>query len=141
MSYVYKRSEPGLYTVGFYDPDGKWEPESDHDNAIEAAKRVAWLNGESSDDRLRIVAVAVRIDDLLLSMPAPRRHHAIVHAMTGLGLPQPRADAQGFLLSDGSYAWRRPALHVATRAGQLIRKPTAPAHGLFSEGRLVAVTR
>jgi len=32
MSYVYIRSEPQLWTVGFYKPDGKWEPESDHDN-------------------------------------------------------------------------------------------------------------
>jgi hypothetical protein len=43
--YVYVRSEPGLWTVGFYDPDGKWVPESDHDNREDAAKRVAYLNG------------------------------------------------------------------------------------------------
>ncbi len=45
--YVYIQSEPGLYTVGFYDPSGKWHPETDHDNSEEAAKRVAWLNGGS----------------------------------------------------------------------------------------------
>ena len=45
MSYVYIRSEPGLWTVGFYDPSGKWQPESDYDNTEEAAERVAWLNG------------------------------------------------------------------------------------------------
>jgi hypothetical protein len=45
VSYVYIRSEPGLWAVGFYTPDGKWEPESDHDSPDEAAKRVAWLNG------------------------------------------------------------------------------------------------
>jgi len=43
--YVYINSERGLWTVGFYAPDGKWNPESDHDNTEEAAKRVAWLNG------------------------------------------------------------------------------------------------
>ena len=43
--YVYKRTEPGLYTVGFYSPDGKWHPESDHDSIEEAAKRVVFLNG------------------------------------------------------------------------------------------------
>ncbi len=58
MSYVYIQSEragqkisPGnymehnLYTVGFYAPNGKWEPESDHSDREEAAKRVAYLNG------------------------------------------------------------------------------------------------
>ncbi len=44
-SYVYIRSEPGLYTVGFYEPIGKWQPESDHSDREEAAKRTAWLNG------------------------------------------------------------------------------------------------
>lgn len=62
MSYVYIQSEkpgwfpspkqsnsvwlPGsLWTVGFYSPDGKWNPESDHESAESAAKRVAYLNG------------------------------------------------------------------------------------------------
>jgi hypothetical protein len=44
-SWVYIRSEPGLWTVGFYRPDGKWESESDHGSSEEAARRVAWLNG------------------------------------------------------------------------------------------------
>lgn len=43
--YVYIKSEPNLFTVGFYKPDGKWEPESDHSTREEAANRVAWLNG------------------------------------------------------------------------------------------------
>lgn len=47
MSYVYIESEPGLWTVGFYDPDGHWQPESDHSEKEEAAKRTAWLNGGS----------------------------------------------------------------------------------------------
>ena len=47
--YVYKKTERWLYTVGFYDPQGQWHPESDHDNKDDAAKRVAWLNGSSSE--------------------------------------------------------------------------------------------
>ena len=46
--YCYKRTEFSpdcLYTVGYYAPDGKWYPESDHDNSEEAAKRVHYLNG------------------------------------------------------------------------------------------------
>lgn len=43
--YVYIQSEPGLYTVGFYDPNGKWHSDSDHDNKVDAADRVHYLNG------------------------------------------------------------------------------------------------
>ena len=45
--YVYIQSEAGLFTVGFYDPSGKWQPKSDHRDADEAAERVAWLNGSA----------------------------------------------------------------------------------------------
>ena len=44
-AYVYIRSEPGLYTVGFYDPRGIWHADSDHQDSEKAAQRVAWLNG------------------------------------------------------------------------------------------------
>lgn len=43
--YVYVRSEPNLFTVGFYDPNGKWHPENDFNDREEAAERAAWLNG------------------------------------------------------------------------------------------------
>jgi hypothetical protein len=44
--YVYIRSEQYLWTVGFYDPIGKWHPESDWDSPEKAAERVAYLNGQ-----------------------------------------------------------------------------------------------
>jgi len=43
--WVYLQSEPGLFTVGFYDPKGKWHSDSDHSDKNEAADRVAYLNG------------------------------------------------------------------------------------------------
>jgi len=46
--YVYLRSEPGLWTVGFYKPDGSFEPESDHESTDAAASRVHYLNGGQS---------------------------------------------------------------------------------------------
>ena len=46
--YVYIKSEPNLYTVGFYDPSGKWRPESDHDTKEKAAEAVHYLNGGTS---------------------------------------------------------------------------------------------
>ena len=45
--YVYIQTESELWTVGFYDPQGKWHTDSDHSNPKEAAKRVAWLNGSN----------------------------------------------------------------------------------------------
>lgn len=47
--YVYILSEPGLYTVGFYDPSGRWHPDSDHNDRDKAAERVAYLNGQKSN--------------------------------------------------------------------------------------------
>jgi len=44
-AWVYQSFEPGLWTVGFYDPSGKWHPESDHDTRDEAIKQVNYLNG------------------------------------------------------------------------------------------------
>jgi hypothetical protein len=46
LMFVYIQSEPGLWTVGFYNPDGSWVAESDHSDKDRAAEHVAWLNGE-----------------------------------------------------------------------------------------------
>jgi hypothetical protein len=43
--YVYVEFQKGLYTVGFYDPDGRYHTDSDHGNRSDAADRVAYLNG------------------------------------------------------------------------------------------------
>ena len=46
--YVYIQSEKYLWTVGFYDPKGVWNPESDWESTEDAARRVAYLNGLSN---------------------------------------------------------------------------------------------
>ena len=38
--YVYVQSEPHLWTVGFYDPEGIWQPDSDQPSKEEAANTV-----------------------------------------------------------------------------------------------------
>ena len=50
VCWVYIKSEPRLWTVGFYDPSGKWNPDSDHDNQEDARKTVIMLNGASHYD-------------------------------------------------------------------------------------------
>ncbi|BAW08731.1 conserved hypothetical protein [Nocardia seriolae] len=42
---MYLRTEPQLWTVGHYTPNGDWMPESDHDSTTAAAQRVSVLNG------------------------------------------------------------------------------------------------
>lgn len=49
--FIYKQTEPQLYTVGHYDPNNnKWEPESDHQEQEKAAQHTAWLNGSYKFD-------------------------------------------------------------------------------------------
>jgi len=43
--YVYLESEPGLWTVGYYRPDGEFVPESDHHSKGSAQRQVHYLNG------------------------------------------------------------------------------------------------
>lgn len=45
MNYIYIKTEPNLWTVGFYDPKGNFIPESDHSSPEKAAQRVHYLNG------------------------------------------------------------------------------------------------
>ena len=90
------------------------------------------------DPVLRVVAAAIFIKgddqrhDLVLSCPRPARHHNVIYCAARLGVELDGSEEQGFLLSDGSFAQRKPALDIAWRAGQLLRE-TAPHLGLFSE--------
>lgn len=79
---------------------------------------------------MRIAAAAIRLDDgTIHTLPPPARHHTIMQHFKLIPTP----DQQGFVTECGTWARRKPALRIAERAGQLIREPTAPTHGLFSE--------
>jgi len=43
--WVYIKSEPELWTVGFYESNGAWHPTCDYPTEEEAAERVHYLNG------------------------------------------------------------------------------------------------
>jgi len=49
--YVFVESEEELWTVGFYDPLGRWMSESDHSSSEKAAARTNYLNGGSISTR------------------------------------------------------------------------------------------
>jgi hypothetical protein len=77
-----------------------------------------------------IVAAAIRVDGrIVLSVPAPGRHHDIINAEF---FPIEYAFTEGFLTSAGTFVDRENALELAIKAGQF----NAPAEGkreLFSE--------
>lgn len=60
MMWVYRQTEPRLWTVGFYAPDGSWHTDSDHDVREDAARRSSFLNGGG-------VASAPHVHDLRAS--------------------------------------------------------------------------
>jgi hypothetical protein len=47
-AYVVKNFEPGLWTVGHYQPDGKFDPEADYTDQVAAGQRCHFLNGGTS---------------------------------------------------------------------------------------------
>jgi hypothetical protein len=73
---------------------------------------------------LRIVGVALRLPDEyinpMLSAPAPARHDRLLRLYRRLtGATHTDRDAQGFLLSDGTFCRRKAAWALARRNGQL----------------------
>ena len=52
--YVYIITEPGLFTVGYHTPDGRWIAVEDFTDSVKAADRVAYLNGgRTPEDHIR----------------------------------------------------------------------------------------
>ena len=49
-TWLYRKTERRVWTVGFYDPQGAWHAESDHGTPSEAAARVHYLNGGKDDE-------------------------------------------------------------------------------------------
>jgi len=63
--YVYIKSEPTLWTVGFYNPkNNEWHPESDHPSPNEAADRVTFLNGPTEAERIRVDNLTDVVSDI-----------------------------------------------------------------------------
>lgn len=54
-NWVYIKSESGLWTVGFYAPNGEWHPETDCNSIEYAAQRCNYLNGGKNSVRDQLV--------------------------------------------------------------------------------------
>lgn len=85
---------------------------------------------------LTVEKAAIRTDDgSIYYLDRPARHNDVIRFMRESGYTGlVGGERQGFLLSNGMFVRRKPALGVARRAGQItIEKCHAPGIGLFSE--------
>lgn len=93
----------------------------------------------------RVVAVAILLpyqqEDLhdprqaFAAVPAPARHHHVLHQLSQWGRGKEVDGGQGFITDTGRYVDRKEAWTIAKSAGQLL--PIAPTDGrggtLYSE--------
>ena len=86
--------------------------------------------------KLIIVAAAIKVKDVTVSLPAPNRHHHIIHKIFEYGwltdeIRKNDLAEQGFIDSSGHFRSREEAFKIADEAGQII---TGSTRGyLFSE--------
>lgn len=79
-----------------------------------------------------IVAAAMQIGGLTISLPRPAGHGEVMALASGAIGYQPATEVQGFLTSDGRFVTRVEAMKIVHRAGQTFRTPQV-SHELFSE--------
>ena len=75
-----------------------------------------------------IVAAAIRSNGKNYALPAPARHHDIIHRFE-IG----RTHIQGFIDSDQGFVDRQDAWRIAERSGQLLEIEHPLEGTLFSE--------
>lgn len=82
-----------------------------------------------------IVAAAIHLPDgLVISIPAPYRHHHIIRAMNAAELsPGLIHGEQGFLDDKGIFRGRIEAAEMAIAEGQLLNDGLIAPHSLYSE--------
>ena len=81
----------------------------------------------------RIVAAAIQIEGVTLSLPKPARHGQVMHSAEIMAVPyMVNAACQGFLTSEGRFVNRVQARQIAYMAGQE-PKSTDGDKELFSE--------
>ena len=80
---------------------------------------------------MRIVAAAVKVNGLTISLPRPARHYQILAAMPAKMAAAVRPSEQGFLTDTGTFLGREQALDVARYMKQLKAETNKPE--LYSE--------
>jgi hypothetical protein len=78
-----------------------------------------------------IIAAAVKIDGIARALPAPARHHNILHKFP---TPDHEHGEQGFIDDQKGFVTRQQAARIAIKEGQIEKDPVHGwGHGLFSE--------
>ena len=85
----------------------------------------------------RIIAAAIQVEGMTLSLPLPARHGQVLQAALNMHLPDYMVTpaCQGFLTSTGRFVNRVQAKQIAHMAGQPQLRPEGERHDrdLFSE--------
>lgn len=88
-------------------------------------------------DKERIVAAAIQIEGITISLPQPARHAQVLFCAMDICRDDTAhfAACQGFLTSEGRFVNRVQAKHIAHIAGQEQLRPERERHEtqLFSE--------
>lgn len=107
--------------------------EDDRDAEREAIEREA----TAAASRERIIAAAVQVEGVTLSLPIPARHGEVISSADAMHLPEYaiHGAVQGFLTSTGRFVNRVQAKQIAHMAGQPQMRPEHERHqrDLFSE--------
>lgn len=82
----------------------------------------------------RIIAAAVQIECVTISLPQPARHGQVLHCLETMGIPEHyvHTAVQGFLTSAGRFVNRIQAMQIAHIAGQ-VPNGTTDQRDLFGE--------
>lgn len=89
--------------------------------------------------RFHIVGVAIKFGELVVSLPAPNRHHDVIRHLAGKGWKTPIMGVQGFVDGSGKFLTRRQAairiyeLEAQGYAQALRSQTLNHALGVFSE--------
>ena len=106
--------------------------EDDRDAEREAIEREA----TAAASKERIIAAAISIEGMTLSLPLPARHGQVLHAAINMHLADHmiHAATQGFLTSTGRFVNRVQAKQIAHLAGQPQMRPESErTKDLYSE--------
>ncbi len=136
-AYIYRQTEtnPNLYTVGHYDPEGNWEPESDHSKSEDAAARVRYLNGGTTESQADSHEAAPGLDHTASARGYTYKSRVLFNA----ALDAPRSEQPG-TLTQSAHALHMATAHAAVAQAQALERIATALEKLLVTPKLLANT-